>query len=168
MMTERHLAIFTWLWLLATLPFLTDAGCSFFTGTLLFLAWVLLGIAWHFRGRRRTAWMWWLTAVAPGCLAVVLTVTDIGLAARVALSRDWLDAHAQRAPLKHEPQWVGLFWVEQTQREGGGLFLYTGSGIISRYGLAYAPTEQGPTRFGDRLLKGRLDGPWHRFVDVGS
>jgi hypothetical protein len=166
----RTHAALAWLWLLAALPHLTDAACPLPVGLLLFATWVLLAVSWLAVGvfsRSRTGRLWWLAAGVAGCLGVVLAFTDIGLIARVAVSRPWLDVYARQVTpgtaAAHEPRWVGLFLVEQTEEEGGVVFLYTSRGFINRNGLAYVPQEEGTVRFGGRRINDRLHGFWHSF-----
>jgi hypothetical protein len=169
---ERTLAALAGLWLVIALPFLTDAACIFPAALFLLATWVVLAVAWVVVGlagwpRSLRSRPWWFVAVA-GCLGAHLSFSDAGLIARVTLSRPWLDAYAREvAPgtaAAHEPRWVGLFLVEQTEEEGGVVFLYTSRGFLDRHGLAYAPGVRRKSLFGGRIIDRPLDGPWHTFV----
>ena len=46
----RAVAVLAGLWLLAALPFLTDAACDILFGLILFPTWCLLAVAWAFVG----------------------------------------------------------------------------------------------------------------------
>jgi hypothetical protein len=166
----RTHAALAWLWLLAALPFLTDAACNVLAGLVLLASWSFLAVAWLAVGvvsRSRTSRLWWLAAGVAGGLGAALAFTDIGLVARVAVSRPWLDAYARQvAPgtaVAHEPRWVGLFLVEQTEEEAGVVFLYTSRSFLNRNGVAWVPPGQGTTRLGSRHIHDCLHGPWHGF-----
>jgi hypothetical protein len=57
-----------------------------------------------------------------------------------------------------------LFLVEKAEEKGGLVFLYTSTGFCGRHGVAFVPAEQETSHCGNRLIVGRLHGPWHRFV----
>jgi hypothetical protein len=169
---HRALAVWAWVWLVFALPFLTDAACNILVGLLLLGSWAVLALAWLVLGlvglpRSLGSRWWWASAVA-GCLGVVLALTDVGLAARVALSRPWLEDYARQVPRdkrnsSHEPRWVGLFRVDGTENQGGAVFLYTGTGYLNRYGVAYIPPDERPRDF-DKIRTRPLLGPWESFV----
>ena len=165
----RVVAVLAWLWLLTALPFLTDVSSGLLAGFFLFFAWWMLAIAWFillmgsFRSRRARCWS--LSAALAGSLGLGLAFTDIGLVARVALCRPWLDTYAsQVAPGTeesiHKPRWVGLFLVDGTEEKEGTVLLYRG-GFINRNGLVCIPPDKrSPSHV--RHIQ-HLFGPWHRF-----
>jgi hypothetical protein len=167
----RAVAVFAWLWLLAALPFVTDAACDILAGLIIFFSWCFLAFWWA--GMGAVGWplpgparRWWLSAGLAGCLGPALALTDAGLIARVALSRPWLDAHAAGVvagtnELPEGPHRVGLFVVDETREMDGVVVLYTGSGFLNRNGIARFP--DGPVPLPRIRYVRHLTGPWYRF-----
>jgi hypothetical protein len=169
----RALACLSWLWLGASLPFLTDASCFIFVEFVLAGTWLLLAVAWlalcvpsFLLGR--TERLWWLAAGAAGCLGLVLAFSDVGLMARIALCEPSLSSYAVQVPPgggnpMHAAQPAGLFLIDGEENYQGIVFLYTSSAFINREGVAYVPpgTVVPPTIPRRRLR--HLYGPWYWF-----
>jgi hypothetical protein len=171
----RILAWLAWLWLVAALPFLTNASCNLFVGFALAATWLLLAGAWlvlplgmpgvllQRAGRRR-----WLAAGGAGCLGLVLAFSDIGLMIRIALCEPSLSGYAAQIPPGggkplHGPRPIGLFLVDGEENYQGIVFLYTSSAFIDREGVAFVPTGTTPPSQIPRRRLRHLYGPWHWF-----
>lgn len=168
----KFLAVFAWLWLLAALPFVTDAACEFIASMLLAVTWMILAFAWlcgllaaPFLFRSASARKWWFSAGLAGILGLLLAFTDVDFMLRVALSERALSAHVASVPPGtqnsiHPNRLVGLFLVDGTEESGGAVFLYTSSGFLDRYGVAYVPDGAIPP---SHLSMKHLFGPWYHF-----
>jgi hypothetical protein len=170
----RILALFSWLWLLAAIPFLTDATCCFPIALLLGFSWCVLGAAWlclplvnrsAFTSR---SWRrWYFAAASTGLFGLMLAFTDMGLIARVTLCEAWLNSYVADVPsgtseFKHETRVVGLFGVDGTEEHEGVVLLYTSTGFLDRQGLAHAPPGSNAPSW--VRLDRHLHGDWFHFV----
>src|SRR6266550_5211472 len=118
---SRPVVAAAWLWLLAGLPFFTNAACNFEalvllggTGLLIGIAWLIVTFSWSPPLR---SWSW-LSVPFAGLVGVLLLVTDWGFALRVVLSEDALSHYVASVPPGEKsdrtPRRVGLFWVDET------------------------------------------------------
>jgi hypothetical protein len=158
------------LWLLAVVPFFSDAACNSFL-TLLFLgSGALLGLFWVAVsiGRpsllRPPAAKWWFMVPIAGLMGLFLLVSDRDLALRVWLCEEVLqnrvdDVNSGNNP-ERAPGWVGLFHVDDTRCYDGGTYLYTSSSFINRHGVAHVPPGCQPM---PRTRIKQLYGPWYSF-----
>ncbi len=167
----KLLAVFACLWLLVALPFVTDAACPLFATLGLAIHWLILAFAWlfglwaPFLVRSSSARRWWLSAGIAGLLGLLLAFTDVGFMFRVALSERALGAYVATVPSgtknsSHSNRLVGLFLVDGTEENNGAVVLYTSSGFLDRYGIAYVPPGAIPP---SGVSVKHLFGPWYRF-----
>jgi hypothetical protein len=172
----RMLSWLAWLWLVAALPFLTDASCNLFVGFALSGTWLLLAVAWLVMPfsmpaflLQRAARRRWLAAGFAGSLGLILAFTDVGLMIRIALCEASLSGYAAQIPPNdgnslHVPQPVGLFLVNGEENYQGIIFLYTSSAFINREGVAYVPPSTLPPSQLPRRRLRHLYGPWYCFT----
>jgi hypothetical protein len=161
-----------WLWCLAALPVLSDAGESllflalFLMGMLIGLIWTAYSIAVPavFRNSR-LRWLW-LSVPAIGLLGVLLAATHRDLAIRVWLCESQLRDYAEsfrrnpNAAQRFDHRWVGLFEVDGVSADGDQVMLYTArSGWLDSAGIVYRPDGAQPS-FGRCE---HLFGPWWWF-----
>jgi hypothetical protein len=169
----RLLALMAWLWLLAALPFVTDAACFLFVVALLAITWIMLALAWlcglfeaRYLLRSSSARRWWLSAGLAGLLGLLLAFTDVGFILRVALSERALNAYVASVPpgtrnATHTNRPVGLFLVGGTEERDGVVVLYTSSSFLDRHGIAHIPEGAIPPS-NLRSVK-HLFGSWYSF-----
>jgi hypothetical protein len=161
----------TWLWLLLLVPSLTDAYYSFFVFFFIFGGAFTLGIAWivvsiHrpvlFRSMKNCAW--WFSAPLAGVLMLILYAGDWDLQLRVSLCEDELNEYAVSVqPGTDDRTWrcVGLFSVNRTFMDDKGVvYLYTSTGFLDDYGIAYVPPGCDPPK---RRQPMHLHGRWYWF-----
>jgi hypothetical protein len=168
--SPRLIAAFAWLWLIAGIPFLTDAACNFMLELLLGVSGYTIGVVWVIFSWQRPALLlrpvraWWLSVPVCGALGLTLLITDWDLALRVALCEDSLGefvANVQPgAATDLTPHWVGLFYVEQVQEYQGGVYLFTSRSFLNRHGVAHIPPGVGVA---PRMRVDHLYGPWYNF-----
>jgi hypothetical protein len=166
------LAAMAWLWLLAALPFLTDAACQFPVAGVLAITWMILALAWlcglllaQSVLRSSSARRWWLSAGLAGLLGLLLAFTDVGFLLRVAISERALNAYVAAVPAGttnaiHSIRQVGLFLVDGTEESNGVVVLYTSSSFLDRQGVAFVPEGVIPPQ---HLSMKHLFGPWYSF-----
>jgi hypothetical protein len=158
------------LWLLAAVPFLTNPGDL---APLLFAAaGLLIGLAWlcvllippHLPRSAGEACRW--ASVPLAGLLGLAAVSGPGLMLRVALCERQLTAYVAGVPPGtggiHPPKRVGLFSVDETEEYQGIVLLYTDSGFLDRFGVAYVPPGKGPPQV-FKVRFSHLYGPWYRF-----
>jgi hypothetical protein len=145
----RLMAAASLLWLLATLPFVTDAGPGFLEPLALGMAGLVIGLAWVIRTAAcpPKVWSaeaaWWLSVPASGAIAFGLLATDHGLALRTRLCESRLTGFVAEVAGQDQadwtPRWVGLFYVDEVQEYEGGVYLFTSGGFLNRNGIAHIP-----------------------------
>jgi hypothetical protein len=164
----RLLPPLAWFWLTAAIPFVTNVSMDFMAFLALVGSGITIGVLWliitvaSFRARMT---LWWLSVPVAGLLGVLLATTGYGVTLRVLASEPWLKAYAeevQAAPGKTwDARWVGLFYVDETEEYNGVVYLYTATGFINRYGIAFNPRAKESAR---RIGVWPLYGPWCGFV----
>lgn len=169
----RALCLLTWLWLAAAIPLLTNASCGIGIGALIVLSWTVLAIIWLVAapwtiGSRKRR-QWWLAAGAAGWLGAALTISDVGLRIRLAACESSLHAHGlQVVPnsgdYSSEPQWVGLFRVDNAENRDGILLFHTSQSFIDSEGVAYVPLDATLPPKAPRYRFRHLHGQWYRFT----
>lgn len=121
----------------------------------------------------RYYWLRWLTPPLIALAAVVLSLADVPLQARVDASAD--DLLRLRATsnsstvLLPEEQWTGFYPVsEVTELEGVTLFTVEGAGLLKKSGLAYSPkvlpTDVFVPGHGNRVYE-HIGGEWYSWTE---
>ncbi len=159
----------SWVWLVATVPALSDADRGGFVRAVLVTAGFLLGLVqlgvsltallWPRSGARR----WAVAGLVAGVLIQVAWATDLPLVVRLRLSQPALQrfmADPQACPPGRTTGGAtGLFDFEWVFRaENGAVYFITGYGFKEPYGFVYLPpgaTAHQPVE--------HLFGPWYRF-----
>jgi hypothetical protein len=166
-----------WLWALAALTQVTNAGWDLGVGLLLFLPGCLLSLCWLeysalvpavFRDRRGR--YFWLSVPALMLLLLTLEWTNLGLACRVWMCERELRQYAEAVvagveepPQRGQGKWVGLFFVSRTDSyDTKDVNLITGRWFLESYGITYWP-DGAPHGSGDEYQ--HLYGPWYRYRD---
>jgi hypothetical protein len=167
---EIVLTVAAWGWLVAALPFLSDAACNTFVELGLLASGALIGLAWVVLTALRLSLLpgsfrWqWLSVPLAGILGFALLVTDWDLAVRVALSESALRRHVESvppdAPSDETQRWIGLFHVEETEEYDGAVYLFTCQSFINRHGVAYIPPG---SKVAPRMRVSHLYGSWYSF-----
>ena len=169
------LAVAVWLWALACLPFVTDAGAGFGSVCVLAPVGVILAILWckasHDRycfgfGRRdrvRVVATWALAGLAFPWVGG-LSYTDLDFAVRVAASeRELLAAAELIGPegSSSEPRVVGLFLVQRVDRsaDGRAVAFETVASFLNGWGPLYLPPGSSPPARWRQA--GHLFGDWY-------
>ena len=108
--------------------------------------------------------LWWLSVPFVGTLGLALVATDEALALRVSMSETALVRYVKAIPAgidrERTQQWIGLFYVDQTDVRDGAVYFYTSTSLFDRYGVVYMPHHGGPAQ-GFRVHQ--LYGSWYRF-----
>jgi hypothetical protein len=169
----RVLGVIASLWVVLAIPFLTDTGYYFLTaffflgsGFLLTLIWLIIVIISR-SNIRNWAEVAWCCLTPYALIVALLATTDLALAVRVAISENSLTQYISTVPAGTcapvPKQFVGLFWVSETQECQGSVVLFTSAcGFMNRSGLAYIPP-------GSRIPPGkwrevrRVYRNWYRF-----
>jgi hypothetical protein len=163
----------SFVWLIAALSILTDAGWDFFlllgllaSGVILAITWIGITVAFLPEVLSAKVRLWWLSVPIIGAIGFSAAVApDHALTLRVALSETSLIAYAKDAPAGYhfdQTQWVGLFHVKKSYGCNGAVYLYTGCGFLDPYGVAYMPQHGGPAQ---RIRIYHLYGPWYSFAE---
>lgn len=157
-----------------------DANSRDSLGTLLLAAVLWLGVAgvWlgrflvaaHRTGLRMPAshWVRWLVIPLVMALVFAVTRTEVVKDARLALSRDAMDAMAAdvMAGGSTERGWVGLYNVGDVQRTANGVrFVLDES--LSRWGFAYAADGEPDFIADEDEDAGLWTGPWFESAGGG-
>jgi len=117
----------------------------------------------HFSQRGR-----WLVVPMLGVLALALVKTSAPFEARYWISRDAMDAAAQRVlATPREAARIHRIGLWQTTRveafRGGMRFLIDANGSDDQFGFAYSPSRRPPSVGGHDSYR-HLDGPWYVWV----
>ncbi len=170
-----------WLWGLAALPLVTNAGMDFGEPFLLILGGGVIGFAWlgysvAVPGVLRTSRVRWLWLSVPGIglTSFALCFTHHDLAARVWVCDSELRGYAEAARqnpkgVSRVPRPVGSFHVRETVAYEKQVMLHTASGFLTSSGIAYRPDGAMPE--GARPLTFRCEhlyGPWWWFYEMGD
>ena len=169
--TPRVLSIITALWLVAALPYVTNAACDFWpsillsgSGFLIGSTWLALSVfaRWYFQ---RPPVVWWLSVPILLSTGIILAWTDEDLALRVAWSEDSLNRTVTAVRNEPDNDWhgrrVGTFWVNRVEEYLGGVYLFTSQSFIDCEGIARIPPG---TPVAHRMRVRHLYGEWYAFV----
>ncbi|MEY9210861.1 hypothetical protein NI17_013260 [Thermobifida halotolerans] len=121
----------------------------------------------------RYYWLRWITPPLIALAAVVLSLANLPLQARVDASasdllrlRETSDSSAVVSP---EERWTGFYPIsEVSEREGVTLFTVEGAGVLKRSGLAYSPKELPTDVFvpgHGNLVYEHIAGDWYSWTD---
>jgi hypothetical protein len=138
------------LWLLAAIPFFTDAAVNVFVLALFGLSGIVIGVFWLILSGLNPCLLkppfrrQWLMVPAAGAIGLGLLFTDYGLMLRVALSETALDHGLEAVPSGADsfvvaPRFIGLFVVTGITEHDGGKYLFTCTSFINRNGIARIP-----------------------------
>ncbi|HVK18442.1 MAG TPA: hypothetical protein VM533_16020 [Fimbriiglobus sp.] len=168
----------SWLWTASVIASASDGMADMIEQLGLVFAASLLGLVWVaesgiypavFRSHGRFAW---LSAPSLCGLAVLISATNLPIAARMWLSEGSLRAYAEGSdpdpPNYVNEKSVGLFRVKRVWRDGTAVAFVTGSNVFDQAGVLYAPDglPTAPPEESEVLLRAtftHLYGPWYRF-----